>query len=112
MSENMWRRFVGKLSQEDVQAMGKVKLKQEDCGKVVVAHVGDVVTIELPENPSTGSLWIDPGTRRPLVRVVRATGEGVIGEIETRFYLSGGKIRTSKAGGIHEHSTQANIRSA
>ncbi len=37
--------------------MAEVAVTREDNGRVVVAKVGDVISVHLPENPTTGYSW-------------------------------------------------------
>ena len=46
-----------------------VQLSEADNGTVVNAHVGDTVTVRLPENPTTGATW-DVAAPAGVVRLV------------------------------------------
>ena len=83
-------------------SMETILLKKENTGKIVAAHVGDMVVIDLAENPTTGYRWTIGDYDRQVVQLQAADYEppppdgplGAGGRRIFRFRMTG-KGRTS-----------------
>lgn len=80
---------------------GKVLLTRADQGKTVVAHVGDQITLQLDENPSTGYQWSIVQTDNQVLELQHSTytptPSGLVGSGGTRLFTFVAK----KPGTVH-----------
>lgn len=69
---------------------GKLTLTEADKGKTVQVHIGDQITLQLDENPSTGYLWAIDKTDETVLALQHSdyapTPSGVIGSGGTRVF--------------------------
>jgi inhibitor of cysteine peptidase len=70
-----------------------VQLTEEDCGAEVDVHVGDTVSIRLPENPATGYRWNVDSVDDSLIAIdnsefIDSPGSGIGGGGLRTFTLS------------------------
>lgn len=69
--------------------MSILKLSYEDNGSSIKAHRGDVITIALKENPSTGYRWIAENTNEEVVELQSTSFDPA-----SKITVGGGGVRT------------------
>jgi predicted secreted protein len=69
--------------------MSKIILNQNDRGKTVTAGMGDLIVIQLSENPSTGYRWEIDSVNATIIDLIDSTFSQVLGT-----GIGGGGTRT------------------